>query len=219
MSLRNIKNIDEIYEFLKNELYLPFLLKEKYDSFFEKLFSILFLVDAKKVQQGLNNMPKFGLREFFFTFSYLTLFLIIIWVFSFIFKIDDINFTIILLSMFIVFSLIMVLHLFDFLYSYSQYIFLNKKDFITMIIYDKKNIKNEIDKDILLNEFNNLLKQYPNKTVGQIIRILFSNIENIYFKNKEYSKLKEKEQIEIDEIKEKLEEIQKQLKIEKHLYN
>lgn len=125
MSLRNIKNIDEIYEFLKNKLYLPFLLKEKYDSFFEKLFSILFLVDAKKVQQGLNNMPKFGLREFFFTFSYLTLFLIIIWVFSFIFKIfkiDDINFTIIL-SMFIVFSLIMVLHLFDFLYSYSQYIF------------------------------------------------------------------------------------------------
>lgn len=63
MSLRNIKNIDEIYEFLKNELYLPFLLKEKYDGFFEKLFSILFFIDVKKIQNGIKQIPKFGLFQ------------------------------------------------------------------------------------------------------------------------------------------------------------
>lgn len=48
MNFKNIKNIDELYYFLKNNFHFSFKNNEKYDVFFEKLFSILYLVNVKK---------------------------------------------------------------------------------------------------------------------------------------------------------------------------
>lgn len=62
MNFKNIKNIDELYYFLKNNFHFSFKHNEKYDGFFEKLFSILYLVNVKKIQLGVKEMPTFGLR-------------------------------------------------------------------------------------------------------------------------------------------------------------
>lgn len=232
MNLKNIKNIDELYYFLKNNFHFSFKHNEKYDGFFEKLFSILYLVNVKKIQLGVKEMPIFGLREFyslsypliglmsviFNGFFILTLIKAFLFLFDFkILKPNEMNFfdlALILFSFFI--SFLVSLLSITFFPACSRYILLNKKSFISMVIYSDSN---EDDKDILLNEFNKLAKEHPNKSTGKILRLLFSKIEEDYNKVKKDIETKEKEQQDVIKIKEKFENIQKQLKIQKYLLN
>lgn len=198
--------------------------------FFEKLFSILYLVDIKKIQLGIKEKPIF--REIYslgspliaFIFVIFNIFFILMFMKTFlylfdfkIFKPNEMNFFDLVLILFSVFiSFLVSLLSMTFFSAYSKYVLLNKKDFITMVIYSNLN---EDDKDILLNEFNKLAKEHPNKSTGKILRLLFSKIEEDYNKVKKDIETKEKEQQDVIKIKEKFEDIQKQLKIQKYLLN
>lgn len=149
-------------------------------------------------------------------FFILTLIKTFLFLFDFkILKPNEMNFfdlALILFSFFISFFISFLVSLLSitFFPACSRYILLNKKSFISMVIYSDLN---EDDKDILLNEFNKLAKEHPNKSTGKILRLLFSKIEEKDIETKE------KEQQDVIKIKEKFEDIQKQLKIQKYLLN
>lgn len=207
----NINEINQIIKFFKNKnLISPF--NEKYDEKIEKIISLLFF---SKIEDLKNNKNLFK-KHFFLFFGIFLNNLLIGFLSAFIFVssfYDNPNIIMILIMSIwlgVTYRIIEIVN--NFLLSTVYHFIYNKKDFISNVLNTDE--IDEENKYFFLDQMKELSEKYPEKHLGQILRIIYNDLIQL-------KEQKRKEEIKIKKEKNKAQEVSKKLKyqmeIEKYI--
>lgn len=208
----NINEINQIIKFFKNKnLISPF--NEKYDEKIEKIISLL---SFSKIEDLKNNKNLF--KKYLFLFGIFLNNLLIAFLSAFIFvsifpNIANFNIMMFLIMFIWVSATHRIIEIVtNFLLSTVYHFIYNKKDFISNVLNTDE--IDEENKYFFLDQMKELSEKYPEKHLGQILRIIYNDL--IQLKDQ-----KRKEEVKIKKEKNKAQEMSKKLKyqmeIEKYI--